>query len=269
MSLHRSRGSESTSGDYTAAVQATAEVQSVTSTDADVLVVGQFTDGGLNIGVAQAYLSFDTTSVGVTPSTSLAIALTVAATQAQDNAWTLGCSPWNWGSAVDLSTWRTPSQLAGLAGSTSTVFDPSYNMDDLFVVTASVTDLNVGGITRFILYSGDDISAIPPVGTEALAFYGDGGASPPVLYIDGSPFVEGGSGPPVCNTDTPHTGSDAGGTSVVLSGSGFTGATAVHFGSTPAAFFNVDSDSQITCVSPAHAAGTVNITVTTPGGTSA
>lgn len=59
-----------------------------------------------------------------------------------------------------------------------------------------------------------------------------------------------------------------GGTTVVLTGTGFTGATGVSFGSAPAASFTVSSDSQITAVSPPHAAGQVNVTVTAPGGTS-
>jgi IPT/TIG domain len=52
---------------------------------------------------------------------------------------------------------------------------------------------------------------------------------------------------------------------VVLTGSGFTGTTAVNFGPNTAARFTVDSDNQITAVSPAGS-GTVDITVTTPAG---
>ncbi len=63
------------------------------------------------------------------------------------------------------------------------------------------------------------------------------------------------------------SGDDSGGTVVVISGSGFTGATSVSFGSYPATPF-VNSDSQITVVAPAQAAGTVDVTVTTPAGTS-
>jgi hypothetical protein len=59
-----------------------------------------------------------------------------------------------------------------------------------------------------------------------------------------------------------------GGNTVVLTGIGFTGATAVSFGGTPAASFTVNSDTQITAVSPPHATGQVNVTVTAPGGTS-
>jgi cysteine-rich repeat protein len=56
---------------------------------------------------------------------------------------------------------------------------------------------------------------------------------------------------------------------VTVTGTGFTGATAVSFGSTPAASFTVDGDTSIRALSPPASAGTVDITVTTAGGTSA
>jgi IPT/TIG domain len=66
----------------------------------------------------------------------------------------------------------------------------------------------------------------------------------------------------------PNAGIPAGGVTVTLTGCGFTGATAVDFGTTAASTFTVNSDTKITVISPAHAAGTVDITVTTPLGTS-
>jgi alpha-tubulin suppressor-like RCC1 family protein len=67
---------------------------------------------------------------------------------------------------------------------------------------------------------------------------------------------------------TPHSGVPAGGTSVSITGTSLEGATAVMFGSSPAASFTVNSASSITAVSPA---GThvVDVTVTTPKGTGA
>jgi hypothetical protein len=63
-------------------------------------------------------------------------------------------------------------------------------------------------------------------------------------------------------------GPAGGGTSVTITGTGFTGVTAVDFGTTAASFvFN--SDTSITAVSPTTAAGTVDVSVTTAGGTSA
>ena len=75
--------------------------------------------------------------------------------------------------------------------------------------------------------------------------------------------------PPVVTSVSPNSGRTTGGTSVTITGTGFTGATAVSFGGTPAASFMVNSATQIIAISPAHAAGTVDITVTTPSGTSA
>jgi hypothetical protein len=66
---------------------------------------------------------------------------------------------------------------------------------------------------------------------------------------------------------SPSSGPTSGGTEVTLSGAGFTGATAVTFGSTPASGFNVDSATRITATVPAGT-GTVDVRVTTPDGVS-
>jgi hypothetical protein len=69
---------------------------------------------------------------------------------------------------------------------------------------------------------------------------------------------------------SPTSGPLTGGTSVTISGSGFTGATAFDFGSTPAPAFTVNSDTSITATSPAATSvGPVDVTVTTPAGTTA
>jgi hypothetical protein len=67
---------------------------------------------------------------------------------------------------------------------------------------------------------------------------------------------------------TPGTISTLGGTTVTLTGTGFTGATAVKFGNTNATNFTVNSNTQITATAPAVPAGNTNVTVTTPGGSS-
>jgi IPT/TIG domain/PKD domain len=66
---------------------------------------------------------------------------------------------------------------------------------------------------------------------------------------------------------TPSSGPEAGGNSVVIAGTGFTGATAVSFGGTPATSFTVDSATQITATAPAGT-GTVDVSVTAGGNTS-
>jgi hypothetical protein len=65
------------------------------------------------------------------------------------------------------------------------------------------------------------------------------------------------------------SGLTTGGTKVVIKGSDFQGATAVEFGSVSAGGFTVNkAGNKITVYSPAQSAGQVDVTVTTPGGTS-
>jgi hypothetical protein len=80
---------------------------------------------------------------------------------------------------------------------------------------------------------GVDHKCIPPCGAPVTQF------PPPENWL----------GPIITGLD-PNSGPAAGGTSVVISGRNFTGTTAVMFGSNAAASFTVDSDSQITAVSP-------------------
>ncbi len=73
---------------------------------------------------------------------------------------------------------------------------------------------------------------------------------------------------PAISSVAPTSGSTAGGTSVIITGTDLTGATAVSFGGSAASSYVVNSATKITATSPAHAAGAVDVRVTTPGGTS-
>ena len=73
--------------------------------------------------------------------------------------------------------------------------------------------------------------------------------------------------PPAITSLAPATGPAAGGTVVTIDGHDLTGATAVDFGSTPAASFSVKSDTQIQAVAPPGAPGAVDVTATTVAGT--
>ncbi|EKF18646.1 Calx-beta domain-containing protein [Nitratireductor pacificus] len=74
------------------------------------------------------------------------------------------------------------------------------------------------------------------------------------------------AGPSVTSI-SPNNGPEAGGTSVTITGTNFTGATAVTFGGAAAASFTVNSGTTISAVTPAGTAGAVDVAVTTPGGT--
>lgn len=72
--------------------------------------------------------------------------------------------------------------------------------------------------------------------------------------------------PSAVSSCVPAVGLAAGGTNVTIIGNGFAGATGVTFGGTAATNFVLVSDSYITCTTPAHAAGAVNVVVTDPAG---
>lgn len=65
---------------------------------------------------------------------------------------------------------------------------------------------------------------------------------------------------------SPSSGTASGGAGVTLTGTGLTGATSVTFDGVAATSVNVINSTTITAVTPAHAAGAVNVAVITPGG---
>ncbi len=122
---------------------------------------------------------------------------------------------------------------------------------------------------NYTVNSDTQITAIAPpgaAGTVEITVSTIGGNSASSI-VDRFTYVAA----PAITAIHPIAGPTAGGTPVILTGSGFTSATpsgAVQFGST-AANYTVNSDTQITAIAPPGAAGTVDITVSTVGGTSA
>src|SRR5690606_21335885 len=72
-------------------------------------------------------------------------------------------------------------------------------------------------------------------------------------------------GAPVITTIAPDEGPEDGGTTVTLTGTGFTGATSVTFCGIPGTDLDVVSDTTITVDTPANAPGLVGVVVVTPG----
>jgi hypothetical protein len=72
---------------------------------------------------------------------------------------------------------------------------------------------------------------------------------------------------PTVTAISPGAGSPSGGTSVTITGMGFVSGATVKFGTVVATTVCYDSATQMLASAPAHAAGTVDLTVTTPGGT--
>jgi hypothetical protein len=106
------------------------------------------------------------------------------------------------------------------------------------------------------------VTAIAPAHTAATVAVvvttpeGSSQAGPVFTYVQ----------PPSIGEVSPAEGPTSGGTTVTITGGHLSEATSVSFGSVPATSFTVGSARSITAVTPAEAAGTVTVTVTTAGG---
>ena len=99
-----------------------------------------------------------------------------------------------------------------------------------------------------------------------LTYTADESTTPSVSELAGTLFAVGVL--PEGSSVSPTDGEGVGGTTVTVLGTGFTGATAVDFGGVPASHFTVASDSSIVATAPAGTAGSVDVTVRTPCGSS-
>ena len=99
--------------------------------------------------------------------------------------------------------------------------------------------------------------------TATIAFNGGATAVAAALVPPARPTA------PAVTAISPASGPQVGGTRVTITGTRFTGATAVYFGTVPATGFTVNSATQVTATAPVAAGpGSVNVAVTTPDGTS-
>ncbi len=162
---------------------------------------------------------------------------------------------------------RTTSEVTSISptsGSTVGGTTVTINGSDF----SGVTGVSFGGTpaTSFTVVSPTKITAVAPphaAGIVDVTVANPGGNSP---TSPADQFTY--QAPPAVLSLSPNTGGTVGTTLVVITGSSFTGATSVSFGGTPASSFTVNSPTQITAVAPAHGAGLVNVTVTSPSGTS-
>jgi hypothetical protein len=124
----------------------------------------------------------------------------------------------------------------------------------------------IGGKSAVIVsVAPSSINAVTPAhtaGTVSVVVTNPGGLKGWLLR--GYTYVNLGQ-PPQISSVSPTSGPTAGGTSVTITGSGFQAGAAVTIGGTSATVVSV-APSSITIVTPAHAAGMVNVVVTNPGG---
>ncbi len=136
----------------------------------------------------------------------------------------------------------------GFTGVTSVYFGDkaatSYTVTSPTQISA-VAPSNYGGVTV-------DVKVTTGGGTSAVS--------------NASKYYYGG---PVITALTPNAGPTTAGTTVIITGTGFTGVTAVYFGEKPAVSYVVNSSTQITASAPSGTAGqVVDVRVVTTSGTS-
>ncbi len=153
------------------------------------------------------------------------------------------------------------SGLSPSSGAVSTV----VTITGTGLTGASAVSFGATAASSFTVVSDTQITATAPAGTGAVdVIVTTPGGTSPIVAADKFTYTTPPPTPAV-SAVSPTTGSA--GAVVTITGTGFTGATAVSFGATAASSFTVVSDTQITATAPAGS-GSVDITVTTPAGTS-
>ncbi len=195
-----------------------------------------------------------------------------------------GTEPWDIASGPDGRLWFTESGTGAVGAITTSGQVTEYPTDGTLAVTTGITS-GPDGRLWFTDPSVDQVSAITPA-TGAIADYGlPGGAlgeGPKYLGMaaDGSLYVTEldadnvahltglttGVAPAVTFVN-PASAATTGGSKVTITGANLTAATSVTFGSVAATSVTVLDAAHVTAVVPAHAAGTVDVRVTTPAGT--
>lgn len=173
------------------------------------------------------------------------------------------------------STTGTANDYTYTSGPTITSLDPATGpATGNTIVTIRGTNFTASGMvvkfdTTTAVFSFVDTTtliAVSPAhsaGTVDVSVTSPGGTSPNTISDD---YVYTGTAGPVVSLLSPASGPV--GTTVIIAGSGFTGATLVTFGGI-AATYTVNNDAQITASVPAGTpGGTVDVRVTTSAGTS-
>ncbi len=160
-----------------------------------------------------------------------------------------------------------------VAGTTLTAVTPSAGPSS-GGVTVTLTGTGFTGETLVTFGNKPSIEVLANLeGTELTALLPSHAAGPvdvTVATVGGSATLASGLtyvDAPTLATVAPTTGPTGGGTPVTLAGTQFRAGMQVRFGGVLATGVTMVSTTQATALTPAHAAGDVDVSVTTPGGT--
>jgi len=233
------------------------------SGDTHVTVVGTNFTGvtAVNFGTTQAAsftVNSSTSITAVSPPGAGSVHITVIA--AGGTSATTTADVFSYGAAPSITGLSPASATVGSAGITLAVSGGNFTSDAIVKWNgASLTTAYVGSTQ---LTAAVPASLLAAAGTATVTVTQSGGAS------TGVAFAINAAAPSIVGI-SPSQGVSAGGTQVNITGTNFTGVSAVKFGAASAASFTVISSNSISAVSPAGSAGMVDIQVVTPSGASA
>lgn len=167
----------------------------------------------------------------------------------------------------DIDRAGTPTPITSISIPTITDISPiTGSVSGGTAVTITGTEFATGATVTFdgnsatsiVVVSATEITCVTPAHTagavDVVITNTDTGT---VTAVNGYTYVN-----PTITDITPLTGTTAGGTAVTITGTLFMAGAAVTFGGDAATSVVVVSDTSITCVTPAHAAGAVVVTNT-------
>jgi len=215
----------------------------------------------VNFGTTQAAsftVNSSTSITAVSPAGSGSVHITVVA--AGGTSATTTEDLFSYGAVPSITGLSPASATVGGAAFTLTVSGDNFTSD-------AVVQWNGATLTTTLVSSTQLTAAVPAsllaaAGTASVTVTESGGVSANMAF-----FIN--AAAPSIVGISPAQGLSAGGTAVNITGTNFTGVSAVRFGAASAASFTVNSANSITAVSPAGSAGTVDIQVVTPSGASA
>ena len=151
-----------------------------------------------------------------------------------------------------------------LTANNTNIGDCSLNQNNLTATCTFFSNETVGNNTMLTVQLG---GVTNPASSASETLSAQTTSDPTAVASGQYNIGSGGPQPPSVTGVNPSSGPTSGGTAVTITGTNLKGATAVDFGANGATNVTVVSSSQITATCP-PGSGTVDVTVTTPGGRS-
>src|SRR5262249_19307004 len=175
----------------------------------------------------------------------------------------IGSNLYSYASSPPTVTAISPNSGSTLGGTSVTITGTNFN---------GTPQVTIGGVaaSQVTVVNSTTLTAVTPAGSGSnvpvivTTSFGSSVAANIYSYV--APVTPPPPPPTVAGV-APSAGTTLGLTPVTITGTNFTGATAVTFSGNPATNVVVVNATTITALTPPHAAGSVAVAVTTPGGT--